>query len=175
LDFADATFDAVVGRHGLMFADAPADAVREAARVLRPGGRYAAMVWAAREDNPWLGGVLDAVGEQFGVPFPPPGVAGPFALADPGSLEAALTEGGLREVRVRRLDTPMTVSSLEEWWTRVPRLAGPLAQALAGMPEADRNAIRDRALAKGADAARATGDGIMLAGAVLVAAGTVAT
>ena len=58
-----------------MFVDEPADAVREARRVLRPGGRYVAMTWDAREANPWLGLILDAVGEQFGVPFPPPGIA----------------------------------------------------------------------------------------------------
>src|SRR5690349_12235279 len=38
----DGTFDAVIARHGLMFVDPPADAVREACRVLRPGGRYGA-------------------------------------------------------------------------------------------------------------------------------------
>ena len=57
-------------------------AVREAVRVLRPGGRYAAMTWDRRKANPWLGLVLDAVGEQFGVPFPPPGIQGPFSLSD---------------------------------------------------------------------------------------------
>ncbi len=72
LEAADESFDAVLCRHGLMFVDDPADAVREARRVLRPGGRYVAMTWDAREANPWLGLILDAVGEQFGVPFPPP-------------------------------------------------------------------------------------------------------
>src|SRR5690606_38096887 len=58
--------------HGLMFADGPAAAVGEAVHVLRPHGRFAAMTWARRADNPWLGIVLDAVGAQFGMPFPPP-------------------------------------------------------------------------------------------------------
>ena len=31
-----------------MFAEEPADAVREARRVLRPDGRYVAMTWDAR-------------------------------------------------------------------------------------------------------------------------------
>ena len=39
LPFADASFDLVVLMHALTYADKPAQAVAEAARVLRPGGR----------------------------------------------------------------------------------------------------------------------------------------
>jgi ubiquinone/menaquinone biosynthesis C-methylase UbiE len=80
------SFDAALTRHGLMFATDPAAAVAEAVRVLRPGGRYGAITWGPRESNPWLGIILDSVGEQFGVAFPPPGVAGPFSLDEPEKL-----------------------------------------------------------------------------------------
>lgn len=171
LDAADGTFDAVVSRHGLMFVEPPADAVREAARVLRPGGRYAAMVWAERQANPWLGLVLDAVGEQFGVPFPPPGIAGPFSLGDEAVLTRSLRDGGLDEITVERLPAPMRLDSLETWWGLVPELAGPLASALAGMEPEVRDAIRDRALAGAGQHARRTADGVELDGAVLIGAG----
>jgi SAM-dependent methyltransferase len=92
----DASFDAVICRHGLMFVEDPVTAVAEAARVLRPGGGYAAMTWDRRELNPWLGLVLDAVGDQFGVPFPPPDVRGPFSLDDVDELTSLLTAGGLQ-------------------------------------------------------------------------------
>jgi ArsR family transcriptional regulator len=39
LPFPDAAFDAVVMNQVLHYADAPAEAVREAARVVAPGGR----------------------------------------------------------------------------------------------------------------------------------------
>jgi len=171
IEAADESFDAVLCRHGLMFAEAPADAVREARRVLRPGGRYAAMTWDARAANPWLGLILDAVGEQFGVPFPPPSVLGPFALDDPARLADVLSSGGLDDVHVARVATPMHVASLEAWWDRVPELAGPLAQALAGMEDDVRAAIRSRALEHGAAAARPRDDGIEMDGSVLVASG----
>jgi hypothetical protein len=67
---------AVISRHGLVVVAEPVSAVAEAVSVLRPGGRYATMTWGPRESNPWLGLVLDAVGDQFGVPFPPPAVRG---------------------------------------------------------------------------------------------------
>lgn len=167
VDAPDETFDAVVCRHGLMFVDPPEAAVREAARVLRPGGHYGAMVWADRADNPWLGIVFDAVGEHLGAPVPPPGAPGPFTLGDPDRLSAALTAGGLADVTVRRIDAPFPFNSLEEWWDLVPAIAGPLASALRSMRPEDREAIRDRAWPN----AEAVYDGRSLAGAVLVATG----
>jgi SAM-dependent methyltransferase len=171
IDAADGTFDAVVCRHGLMFVAEPADAVREAGRVLRPGGRYAAMTWDARAANPWLGLVLDAVGEQFGVPFPPPGMPGPFSLDEPDGLARALADGGLEDVDVVRVAAPMTLPSLEAWWARVPELAGPLALALAGMEPDVRDAIRARAIAAARASARSDGDSIHLDGSVLIGSG----
>lgn len=130
------------------------------------------MTWGRREANPWLGLILDAVGEQLGMPFPPPGIAGPFDLSDPEPLAAVLREGGLEDVEVRVVDAPMTADSVEAWWERVPQLAGPLAIALDGMEPEVRDAIRRRALAAGAAAARrAPGGGVAFAGSALPGAG----
>jgi SAM-dependent methyltransferase len=167
----DARFDAVIIRHGLMFVEDPAATVREAERVLRPGGGYAAMTWGPREMNPWLGLVLDAVGEQFGVPFPPPSVRGPFSLSDRQLLASVLRDGGLVEVQVESVDTPMHVASLDVWWQRVQKLAGPLAMALAGMEPDVREAIERRALSAAESSCRSEGDQIVLAGSVLIATG----
>lgn len=164
-------FDAVIIRHGLMFAEDPAAAVAEARRVLRPGGSYAAMTWGPRAENPWLGVALDAVGEQFGVPFPPEGVRGPFSLDDTAHLISVLEAGGLEDVRVQRIATPMRVPSVQAWWERGPQLAGPLAIALAAMEPEVREAIEQRALSAAANAASADGEELVLAGSVLVCCG----
>jgi ubiquinone/menaquinone biosynthesis C-methylase UbiE len=164
-------FDAVICRHGLMFAQDTVQALREAVRVLRPGRRYAAMTWAARADNAWLGVALDAVSEQFGVPFPPPHVRGPFSLEDPAPLASALEEAGLEDVRVETFSVPMRVASVQAWWDRIPKLAGPLAMALQGMEPDVRDAIAQRALSAGATAAVREGDDVVFSGSVLVAAG----
>ena len=115
IDFGDASFDAVINRHGLMFVEDPAQTVAEAVRVLRPRGRYAVMTWDRREVNPWLGPMLDAVSAQFGVPFPPPHVRGPFSLDTPDVLSSVLRDGGLEDVTVEAMATPMNAASLEEW------------------------------------------------------------
>jgi SAM-dependent methyltransferase len=171
IDAADGRFDAVIVRHGLMFADDGAGAVREARRVLRAGGRYATMTWGPRAENPWLACVLDAVGAQFGVPFPPPNVLSPFALEDSALLQRVLRDGGLEEVEVQSCATPMPAPSLQAWWERVKQLAGPLAIALEGMEPDVREAIERRALAAGELAARREGDQIVLGGTVLIGSG----
>lgn len=171
IDMPDDSFDAVISRHGLMFAEDTAAAVREAIRVLRPGGRFAAMTWGPRAENPWLGLILDAVSDQFGVPFPPVTIRGPFQLDDADALAQDLRDGGLRDVRVERVATPMRAASLDEWWDRVPRFAGPLAMALAAMEPEVRDAIEQRARTSGARTATADGDGLVFDGCVLIASG----
>jgi SAM-dependent methyltransferase len=171
IDFGDASFDAVINRHGLMFVEDPGEAVAEAVRVLRVGGRYAAMTWDRREANPWLGLVLDAVSEQFGVPFPPPNVRGPFSLDTPDVLASVLRDGGLEDVSVEAMATTMHAASLAEWWERVPKLAGPLGIALAGMEADVRDAIGERAMRSGAEAAASEADGIVFEGKVLIGSG----
>jgi SAM-dependent methyltransferase len=171
IGFGDGSFDAVINRHGLMFVEDPARTVAEAVRVLRAGGRYAVMTWARRDANPWLGLVLDAVGEQFGVPFPPPNVRGPFSLDTHDVLISVLRDGGLEDVTVKAMSTPMRATSLAEWWERVPKLAGPLAIALAGMEADVRDAISERAMQSGTKASAREEDGIVFEGSVLIGAG----
>ena len=133
IDEPDGAYDIVLCREGLMFAVDPARAAREIQRVLRPGGRAAVAVWGPRERNPWLAVILDAVSAQLGAPVPPPGVPGPFSLADPEQLAAILSGAGLTDVTVRELPVPLRAGSFEEWWNRTTALAGPLAKILQSL------------------------------------------
>ena len=157
IDEPDASFDVVLCRMGLMLVPDPARACAEIARVLRPGGRAAVAVWGAREHNPWLAILLDAVGQEFGIEMPPPGVRGPFSLGDPAELTAALAGGGLREIEVAEVQAPFMASSVQEWWSVVPELGGALAALLAAQPEEVRASIRERAVAALAAVVKPTG------------------
>jgi enediyne biosynthesis protein CalE5 len=128
----DGSYDVVLCREGMMFAPEPELAASEMARVLRPGGRVAVAVWGPRERNPWLGLVFDAVSAETGAPVPPPGVPGPFSLADRDRVAGLLTHAGFSDVRVREVPTPLRAGSFEEWWKRTSALAGPLTKILAG-------------------------------------------
>lgn len=93
LDFPDGSFDSVVMNYGLLHLARPDQALAEARRVLRPGGRFAFTVWAPPEQSIAFGIVLGAIREhgRLDVPVPP----GPpfFRFGDPleacRSLEAA--------------------------------------------------------------------------------------
>jgi SAM-dependent methyltransferase len=151
IDYPDSTFDAVLCREGLMLVPDPASAVREAHRILRPEGHAVFTVWGPRQRNPWLGTLFDAITAQLGMPFPPAGIPGPFALDDPGALDVLLGATGFDGVAVREIQTPMHVSSIDEWWSVVPSLAGAVSSLLASLPAEANAAIRahvDAALAE---------------------------
>ena len=145
IDQPDGSYDLVLCREGLMFAADPARAMREIARVLRPGGRVAVAVWGPRERNPWLAVVLDSVSAQLGRPSPPPGVPGPFSLSDADELVRLLDDAELTGTAVEEVPVPMRVGSFDEWWARTSALAGPLATILASLPEEAALALRARA------------------------------
>ena len=140
----DDSYDVVLCREGLMFATDPRRAASEMRRVLRPGGRVAVAVWGPAERNPWLGVVFDAVSAQLDRPVPPPGIPGPFSLADAEELGTLLRTSGLAEVAVSEVPVPLRAASFDEWWMRTSALAGPLATILATLPDRAIHAITAR-------------------------------
>src|SRR5918999_17853 len=165
----DGAYDVVLCREGLMFAADPAHAAGEIRRVLRPGGRVAIAVWGPRERNPWLVVVFDAVGAQLGRSVPPPGIPGPFSLADAGELATLLTAAGLADVAVAELAVPLRAPSFEQWWERTSALAGPLSTILATLPEPAERALLARL--REAAAAYETPAGLEFPGVSLIAVG----
>jgi len=92
LPFADAAFDAVIGINAFQFAGDPPRALSQAARVLRPGGRLVASLFAAPERSQGT-----VVHEAMSTLIPPEqeGDHAPYALSAPGNLEAAMGDAGL--------------------------------------------------------------------------------
>src|SRR5215831_17751033 len=64
LDLPDASVDGVLNRFGYILRGDPPPALAEIRRVLRPGGRLAFAVWAAREVNPWMTVPADVMVER---------------------------------------------------------------------------------------------------------------
>jgi SAM-dependent methyltransferase len=162
----DGAYDAVLCREGMMFALDPTHAAREMHRVLRPAGRVAISVWGPREDNPWLGLLLDGITEITGMVVPPPGGPGPFALSDADRLRDLFVDAQFAAVAVDRVAAPLRTPSFAAWWTRNLTLAGPVVNVVNGLDDATRSRLRDTVRA--AVAAYETDDALELPGVALV-------
>ncbi len=139
-------YDVVVSRMGLMFVPEPLQALQEARRVLRSGGRLATAVWAAPARNPWMTAVGFAAvmnGVLSGpVPTQP---GGPFSLGDPEQLEKLARDAGFSEVRVETVEYTRHYTSAAEQFDMVRVLAPPIAAALETATAEQVQAVRKTA------------------------------
>src|SRR5262245_45602064 len=91
LPFDDASFDVITGFNSFQFAGDIANALREAARVTRPGGHVAMCVWGTKDQCETVAHTIGAI-MALGPP-PPPSPRPP--LATPGMIEDLMTQAGL--------------------------------------------------------------------------------
>jgi len=136
-------FDAAYSRFGVMFFTEPESAFANLAASLRPGGRFAAVVWAPPQENPWMVvSNLAAVG-VLGVELelPAPGAPGPFSLSDPDALTALLEGSGFVEVAVEPVRGRLELRTESAAFDVASMLEiGPLGSAFAGADDDTRTA-----------------------------------
>lgn len=148
LDFPDRSFDAVTMNFGMLHLANPDDAIAEAFRVLRPGGRYAFTVWDVPERAAGFGIILGSIQMHGNMDVPLPSGPPFFRFSDPEESKRSLTEAGF--VNAQTLQVPQTwrMKSGDELLTSF-RTAAVRTTALinAQTSEALRN-IRNEVIAK---------------------------
>ncbi|WP_445150886.1 class I SAM-dependent methyltransferase [Baekduia sp. Peel2402] len=143
-----ATLDGLLCRFGYQHAVDPEAALREARRVLKPGGRIVLATWAPPEENLWLSGLPKAA-ESLGLAEPsPPGAPGAFALSDPTQLADLLEDAGFDEPRIEPIDLMFNAPSLDAWWDTLREFSSTMRPLLESLSPADHYNLRDAAEAK---------------------------
>ena len=111
LPFKDNSFDIVAGFNSYQYADSFGKALKEARRVLKPGGRFLIGIWDKSHMSDATN-VLKAIGTLL--PPPAPGTPGPFALSEDGRIEGEFAVNDLKLIFKTRVSCPFLYSSLTD-------------------------------------------------------------
>jgi ubiquinone/menaquinone biosynthesis C-methylase UbiE len=139
LELEPASFDAAIARFSLQFVPDVQRALAEVRRVLKPGGRFSAVVFSAVKRNAFRAAPLAIASRLAGRPFPEPG-PGQWALNDPTTLREEFQRAGFREVDVQPVPYVYPFPSLADALRNLEESQPQLVKLLDLLGEADRAA-----------------------------------
>ncbi|MDH5180319.1 MAG: methyltransferase domain-containing protein, partial [Gammaproteobacteria bacterium] len=103
LPFTAESFDIVTCAFGLLHLAEPERALREALRILKPGGRYLFTVWDTPEKHDFFRIVLDAIQTHGTLDLPLPPAPPFFRFSDPVECRSALGDAGFVDMEVKEI------------------------------------------------------------------------
>jgi ubiquinone/menaquinone biosynthesis C-methylase UbiE len=131
LDLEPESFDAVICRLGLMLIPAREQALLGIRRILKPGGRLAAIVFSSPARNAFVASPLAIARSHAGLSSSITEDPGRFALADPGVLRAVYEQAGFRDVAVHVMPVlrrfPSVAAAVQYPLDSIPEVAKLLA------------------------------------------------
>lgn len=133
-----ASFDAAISRVGLIYFPDQQRALAGIRRALKPGGRFAAVVYSTPDKNQFFSIPVGIIRRRAKLPPPLPGQPGPFSLGGDGVLAAAYERAGMRDIEVRKVDSPVRLPSAAECVRFERESFGALHQMMSTLSEAER-------------------------------------
>jgi SAM-dependent methyltransferase len=133
-----ASFDAAISRVGLIYFPDQQRALAGIRHALKPGGRFAAIVYSTPDKNQFFSIPVGIIRRRAKLPPPQPGQPGPFSLGGDGVLAAAYERAGLRDIEVRKVDSPVRLPTAAECVRFERESFGALHQMMSTLSEAER-------------------------------------
>ena len=139
LDETQAPFDASISRMGLMLFASPSSALAAVQRVLKPGARFAAMVFSTPANNPFTAQPMAILLRHAGKPPPPPGQPGLFALGGQGVLAELMTGSGLTDVTTKTVRATLRLPSASDALEMMQQAFGAYRAVVAELGDAEKS------------------------------------
>ena len=139
LDKVQTPFDASICRLGLMLFPSPSEALEAVQRVLKPGARFAALVFTTPANNPFMAQPMRIILRHAGKQPPAPGQPGIFALGGDGVLERLLKDSGLADVGTKTVRALLGLPSATDALEMMQQAFGAYRAVVADLSEAERS------------------------------------
>jgi SAM-dependent methyltransferase len=159
IDMPTASVDVVMCRWAVMLTVDPEAALREARRVLVPGGRIVLAVWDQPELNPWatipdralveLGIATPAEPDPLADPGPGRGAPGMFSLAAPGRLHELLEAVGFVDVLVESVELSRPAVTVQEEIAEKLDLSRAFADVYERLSDEERASVEEKVASLG--------------------------
>jgi SAM-dependent methyltransferase len=133
LDVPPASFDAAISRVGLIYFPDQQSALTSIRQALKPGGRFAAVVYSTPDRNGFFSTPVSIIRERAKLPPPLPGQPGPFSLGAPGVLTDVLETAGFSDIEERVIDAPVRLPTAADCLRFERESFGALHQMLGGL------------------------------------------
>jgi SAM-dependent methyltransferase len=143
LEFDEESFDAVLSRATLMFLPDVGGTLKRLRGFLKPGGRLAASVWGP-QPVVQFSAAFPVVVSELGLPSPPPGRPGAFALSDPDRLVELMSQAGFRDVATGTVSVVFETDSPEQYREFIRDVAPQLTTLLADQPTGVRERVWEK-------------------------------
>jgi ubiquinone/menaquinone biosynthesis C-methylase UbiE len=140
LDFADQSFDAAIMALVVAFLPDPAKAVRELARVTRPGGWVATYMW----DLPGGGAPIAPVGAAMKSLGIGPLIRPNEDASREQSLRDYWQQAGLAAVETRVIEIEVAFADFADFWASNSMPVGPAGVMISKMPPQQREQVQAR-------------------------------
>jgi ubiquinone/menaquinone biosynthesis C-methylase UbiE len=139
LPFADNSFDVAIMALVISFVPDPLQAVREMARVVKPGGTVATYMWDIPGGGLPLAPIHKAM-QAMGVVYPMPKG---YEASRQDIMRSLWQQAGLQSVDSQVIRIRPAYSGFDDFWESNSVPVGPAGKALSGLPAEQREQIKD--------------------------------